>query len=1353
MSVFLHLRDKVFRVKDQGGIPVPLDSDLLFLAENAKQSNIIQELYRTQMERNRSRVGFGDDEWEEAEHPRNRSGEFTRGQGERARKGGEVAQSNEYFYKGGQFLPSTSAPPGTYKIKGKVIGKGREFIEPGYFTGGKGKWETAPTPLHRAIWTFIGNYVQPSGEGREYLDVPYSKRAEAKAKGAQFDWDKKKWYMEKQGKQGEIELRPEAKDGIGDRVTRETTERPGVKGHMSTETYTVGDLIDRFNKGERWFEVKLPADVKVLMGRPTHDDAEFREDEHPRDEDGKFTAGHRAGSARQQEVPPVLEPLPEPSPEPKAESTEPPKGLPKSLTTELENQGYRFDHSQDLDTDMGRHVYKGKYGNTIEYGSSQFPGQEGRYWQHTDSYNERRYSGYGNLSLIGHLRRYEKGEVFDSKFAKQFGDKLFSTEMGFKPFVESDTAVAFRNRHGDEVFIYKDYDKGTLANASWRYLIDHGDGDKRSYNEGRGWDELKNTLDTVEDAHAEHKASVARVQAQIHQEIQDASQVILKKAHIPPNLFKIVDTDYEFMLNGEKHYAAGTHDSQTGMITLYSKRLPISQVRGVLSHEVMHYKFQHALDEFNEELDEIMHDERNGSDSVIKPDGSVLEQYASDYPVYSVMNELMSNKQYDLQSTDGVTAYSREWWKEYLDGKAPLRNAIHETLAEIARLDETDESLSEVKKPWMDLYRKVNQLYRTQKSRKNEKWDHRRERIQWQSQEKVTTIPDPLQRPASPSRSAAETESNKPSVPHPAVTRLAHSLMEVLNLGDRAVFKKEEHPTAPKGAAGGTGGQFVSKEEAGGAGSEPNAQTETKSISKQEHTKEPTLGKQNKLLKGAAKNSHPATISTRRPTHVNAVEGDEYRRVDLAAMKLDPENFEHDVGLFKNAEQYPNFKPGELKGTPDQQARAIINHMKNNLRFLYEAAPEKIRTEGHKWYEGAHRLAQEDADKYKLPLQSVVGAYAALSPQNLWDMNVHQAKVVLDTYFTKQQEPWDDKMTKTGEKIWLPDPKKLATTPQAAKNAAQKEALYKLIKGKTLAEMDTPVKKAMWIRTYDQAHNARSFKALSPDGRVIGTYLTDKGKPATNAWHTTGSIANAIISLESGGDRDKISPAMGNQHKVRSFYNNILDPDSDNDDVTMDTHAVGAALLSPMGQSHTAVMHSLGSKPATAAIARQLHYVAPTGNSLTGMSGTYPLFAEANRELAKELEIKPRVLQSITWEAKRRLFDRHLTKEAAQAIYTAWRDYHSGNASLEDTQKKIVRIAGGFSKGQAEADDGNNKRVTNQDAGRRRSTGDSRKLHTPELGFRTARTVDERGRGSVTGGVTARARRVWQNARLAVFLH
>jgi hypothetical protein len=62
----------------------------------------------------------------------------------------------------------------------------------------------APTPGDRADpiapvdYTLISNYIQPSGEGREYLTylIPSARSQERGAVGL----DKKKWYMEKEAK-------------------------------------------------------------------------------------------------------------------------------------------------------------------------------------------------------------------------------------------------------------------------------------------------------------------------------------------------------------------------------------------------------------------------------------------------------------------------------------------------------------------------------------------------------------------------------------------------------------------------------------------------------------------------------------------------------------------------------------------------------------------------------------------------------------------------------------------------------------------------------------------------------------------------------------------------------------------------------------------------------------------------------------------------------------------------------------------------------------------------------------------------------------------------------------------------
>jgi hypothetical protein len=413
---------------------------------------------------------------------------------------------------------------------------------------------------------------------------------------------------------------------------------------------------------------------------------------------------------------------------------------------------------------------------------------------------------------------------------------------------------------------------------------------------------------------------------------------------------------------------------------------------------------------------------------------------------------------------------------------------------------------------------------------------------------------------------------------------------------------------------------------------------------------------------------HPALISSRRPTAAGYVEGDHYRRADLDAMRADPANFEQKMNILRNPEAYPNFRPEDVSGSPDQIAKAAIEHAVQNLTFLYTNAPQDVREQGPQWYESANRMAQEQATKYGLPLQTTAGVYAALSPQKVWDENVYLANRVIAIHQTKQHEPWDNDMQKVADRIW--------TTP------ANKKALA-LVQGKRLDQLTTPTEKALWIRTYDEAHSDRHFDQLSADGRSLGMATkidpTDPEKkrriPAQAAWQGLDAIGSAVQALDSGGNRDVISDAMGDRHKVRSFYDNILDPHSKNDDVTMDTHAVGAALLRALSGKTAPVMHSLALTPG--AEEHPPGWQAAGGSSVTGVQGLYGLWADAYREAARQLHVEPRVLQSVTWEAKRRLFSG--TSRAAKAgIEGAWHDYHDGKRSLEDTQQEVLRLAGGF---------------------------------------------------------------------------
>ena len=117
--------------------------------------------------------------------------------------------------------------------------------------------------------------------------------------------------------------------------------------------------------------------------------------------------------------------------------------------------------------------------------------------------------------------------------------------------------------------------------------------------------------------------------------------------------------------------------------------------------------------------------------------------------------------------------------------------------------------------------------------------------------------------------------------------------------------------------------------------------------------------------------------------------------------------------------------------------------------------------------------------------------------------------------------------------------------------------------------------------------------------------------------------------------------------------------------VTIDTHAVAAALLKPLSGKSKQVSYNFGGASSVS----------------TGMTGTYPVYADAYRELANELGILPREVQSITWEAGRGLFKAAFksNKSNEQKIDNVWKQYDSGSISLKEAQSKIDKLAGGIS--------------------------------------------------------------------------
>jgi hypothetical protein len=418
--------------------------------------------------------------------------------------------------------------------------------------------------------------------------------------------------------------------------------------------------------------------------------------------------------------------------------------------------------------------------------------------------------------------------------------------------------------------------------------------------------------------------------------------------------------------------------------------------------------------------------------------------------------------------------------------------------------------------------------------------------------------------------------------------------------------------------------------------------------------------------------SHEGRISTRLPT-AKVIDEDPVTQplvIGLDEVKRDPKVFEANVGLVKN---YPNMTEAEAQLPVDEAAEKFVEHMKSNLLWLHDKVPEDTRQRSRLWYDGARSMTDELSAKYSLADTSVAGVLAALSPQMDWYKNVDLGKRVLSIHFEKRDEVFDQKMMS-----WFND----SSAAKAAENKTFSLDKYKpmvdAIAGKKYSELDDTFDKALWLRIYDETYNDRQYPIMSPEGQPLGMATTDKGETARISWGSFVEIGKAINSIEAAGDKAKITPLMGVKHKVRSFYNNILDPNGGYGDSTIDTHAVAGALLRPLSGASTEVHQNFGSSPAKAK--RGADWLGAAKNSSkTGVQGTYGIYSEAYRRAAAERGILPRQMQSITWEAARGLFtDKFKTKSNVNAINEMWLKYRRGEATLDETRDAVEQFAGGI---------------------------------------------------------------------------
>lgn len=410
--------------------------------------------------------------------------------------------------------------------------------------------------------------------------------------------------------------------------------------------------------------------------------------------------------------------------------------------------------------------------------------------------------------------------------------------------------------------------------------------------------------------------------------------------------------------------------------------------------------------------------------------------------------------------------------------------------------------------------------------------------------------------------------------------------------------------------------------------------------------------------------------------------------VDYANMKRAPDALAKNAGLIK--EHYPGLQHLNTDD-PAKITEAFIQHAKDNLKWIYNKMNDEkgpigpgIVERAKRWYSGANKIAHDLAKEFNVQPYQAAAVLAALSPQKDWYQNVHLARKVFEAHqlgnnwtMTPEMQAYSDKYLHSLENP--PKKKGVEVEPTNPEQIAKLRALQQKFRTTPMSKLTDPHERAVFARWYDEAHNPRSYKMVTPEGEMAGDSMipakyTKKGalkeaaRPRNVSWGSFNEIAKATAALQNA-TLPEVSRLMGGNHKVRNFFNNIIAP-LHGHDVTIDTHAIAAALLRPLGGSAMAVGHGLGTSAGKG--------VPGAANSATiGNRGMYGLYAEAYRRAAKDLGISPRELQSVTWEGIRGLFSPEQKRDAnfVKHVDSVWANR---NMTRDEKREAIATHAGGF---------------------------------------------------------------------------
>ena len=378
---------------------------------------------------------------------------------------------------------------------------------------------------------------------------------------------------------------------------------------------------------------------------------------------------------------------------------------------------------------------------------------------------------------------------------------------------------------------------------------------------------------------------------------------------------------------------------------------------------------------------------------------------------------------------------------------------------------------------------------------------------------------------------------------------------------------------------------------------------------------------------------------------------------------------------------------------PKELIGMVQGRMEDNLNFTLNRhrgeSQKEIDKRSPQWYSASSKMNKGFAKNEGVREDTAHAVTASLSPQTAWPINTSMSERIIHTYKQKSHHPFSPEMHSFVDKI--------LATPTADGKESNLQKHMSEIRGRGYHELPTMEHKAAWTRAYDESHHNQSYREPLPDGGFSKDFIkNENGKEAKMQWGSLENIAKALSVLESEDKMksDKshteahhlgvISAAVGKKPKVRSFYNNLSQPDApptaagEMPDVTADIHASADAY----GRADlTSMLHTSPKiKKERAEFSRDFGGMVMGGapsSKKSGSVGLYPIVTQAITNVGKKIDLRGNQAQSKLWSG-RQVDSRAVqaSPEASKQVRNMHTAMRSGDLSHPEFLKQYGSLIG-----------------------------------------------------------------------------